>query len=64
MSYLLFYYLLYNERKRAKVQSSIDLFSVRKRTSLTANLTVRGQRVSSAFIQVYIRICTHCCNEV
>jgi hypothetical protein len=27
---------------------------------LAANLTVQGQHVSSVYIQVYIRLCTHC----
>jgi hypothetical protein len=30
--------------------------------NLTANLTVDGQHVNRVFIQVYIRICTHCFN--
>jgi hypothetical protein len=44
----------------AKLQRSIGSFSVRKHANLTAKLTVQGQPVSSVFIQVYIRVCTHC----
>jgi hypothetical protein len=32
----------------------------RKHVNLAANLTVQGQHVSSVYIQVYIRLCTHC----
>jgi hypothetical protein len=44
-------------KKRAKVRRSIGSFSVQKH----ANLTVQSQHVNGVFIQIYIRICTHCC---
>jgi hypothetical protein len=35
-------------------------FSVRKHAKLKVNLTVQGQHFGSVFIQVYVRIYTHC----
>jgi hypothetical protein len=49
-------------RGRGKVQRPIGSISARKHANLTANLTVQGQHVNDVFIQVYIRICTHCYN--